>query len=106
MKIPLPDKFEPVADSIMKKVVGFEGWVEDNYSKYHRTDHSDYMKEQIELSVVNEPECNKQAARARIRHLLKHAKKGNWAFEELETRWGFVGDFSPHDWGPEKEYNH
>lgn len=25
----------PIADSIMKKIVGFEDWVEENYKKYH-----------------------------------------------------------------------
>lgn len=54
--------------------------------------------DEIERAVAGF-EFNKNEHRRRIRMLLKNAKKGNWAFLELENRYGFEGDYSPSDYG-------
>lgn len=36
---------------------------------------------------------------AQVRRLLKHAKPGNWAWYELENKYGFSGDWQPSDTG-------
>ncbi len=42
---------------------------------------------------------NRQTLRSILSNLFTHYEKGNWAFYELENKWGYCGDHLESDWG-------
>ena len=59
--------------------------------------------EDVERIRTGVDPINFLAALTRVRYLFSKAEPGNWAYRELESRWGFEGDYRVGDHGDPPE---